>query len=254
MQGATETDICRSFNAVEVLKSAFAYGQKNKKPMMVFLLFAVVIALFSAGFGGVASWGFWPVFASFYILESIFFRFYFDKIPYFSSQPLLVSLVPSIKVIFIAVAFLWLLSMLPFVPLLLGVPYFEEYSNSLSYVDGYVEFLQIYMQDIPLIDVAISGILVLISPFMLFRPFLAWVAAVMGRRGSLRLAWKKSKGNYTSFLFLGFVLLLPVMVLYHVGANVSAAKLICDLLMIPFALFFNVVMAQLYGIFYAETI
>jgi len=254
MQVSMETEICRQFRAREVLKSAFLYAQKSKKPILVFMAFAVVISLFAAGFGGVASWGFWPVFVSFYILESIFFRFYFDKIPYFSSQPLLVSLVPSIKVIFIAVAFLWLLSMLPFAPLLLGIPCFEEYSNSLRYVDGYVEFLQVYMQDIPLIDVAISGILLLISPFMLFRPFLAWVAAVMGRRGSLRLAWKKSKGNYASFVFLGVVLLLPVMVLYHVGENVSAIKLICDLLMIPFVLFFNVVMAQLYSIFYAETI
>ena len=144
--------------------------------------------------------------------------------------------------------------MLPFIPLLLGLPYFEEYSNSLRYAYSYLEFLQMYMHDIPLVDVVISGILLLISPFMLFRPFLAWVAAIMGRRGSLRLAWKKSKGNYTSFVFLSFVLLLPVMVLYHVGENISDVKLICDLLMIPFALFFNVIMAQLYGIFYAETL
>ena len=254
MQVSSETEVCRQFGAGDVLKSALEYVQNNKKTMLVFLLFSVVIALFSAGFGGVASWGFWPVFASFYILESIFFRFYFDKVPYFCSRPLLVSLVPSIKVIFITVAFLWLFSMLPFVPLLLGMPYLEEYSNSLQYVDGYVEFLQVYMQDIPLIDVAISGVLLLISPFMLFRPFLAWVAAIMGRRGSLRLAWKKSRGNYFSFVCLGLFLFLPVIVLYHVGGNVVGLKLICDLLMIPFVLFFNVVMAQLYGIFYAETI
>ena len=254
MQDLTAKEEYNQLSALQILRQAREYIGKNKKPMCVFMCCSLIIALFAAGFGGVASWGFWPVLVSFYVLESIFFRFYFGKIPYFSSQPLLVSLVPSIKVIFIAVAFLWLLSMLPFVPLLLGVPYFEEYSYSLQYADGYLEFLQVYMHDIPLVDVAISGILLFISPFMLFRPFLAWVAAVMGRRGSLRLAWKKSKGNYTLFVFLGVVLLLPVMVLYHIGENFSVAKLVCDLLMIPFALFFNVVMAQLYSIFYAETI
>ena len=90
MQVSSETEVCRQFGAGDVLKSALEYVQNNKKTMLVFLLFSVVIALFSAGFGGVASWGFWPVFASFYILESIFFRFYFDKVPYFSSRPLYV--------------------------------------------------------------------------------------------------------------------------------------------------------------------
>ena len=254
MQVGAEIEICRQFTAGEILGEAFKYVAKNKRPMIVFALVAVVIALFSAGFGGVASWGFWPVFASFYVLESIFFRFYFDKVPYFSSRPLLVSLVPSVKVIFIAVAFGLLLSLLPFVPLLLGLPYFEEYSNSLKYADSYLEFLQVYMHDIPLVDVVISVILLLISPFILFRPFLAWVAAIMGRRGSLRLAWKKSKGNYGIFIFLGVVLWAPIIVLFHLGENISGIKLICDIFMIPFVLFFNVVMAQLYSIFYAETI
>ncbi len=254
MRNLTETEEWYQLSVKQILKQTIEYVRNNKKPMFVFMCCALIIALFSAGFGGVASWGFWPVFASFYVLESIFFRFYFGKIPYFSSRPLLVSLIPSIKVIFITVAFLLVLSLLPFIPLLVGLPCFEEYANSLKYADGYLEFLQLYMHDMPLVDIVISGILLLISPFMLFRPFLAWIAAIMGRRGSLRLAWKKSKGNYNLFVLLGIVLLVPVIMLYHIGENFSATKLFCDLLMIPFALFFNVVMAQLYSIFYAETI
>lgn len=254
MQDLTAKEEYNQLSALQILRQAREYISKNKKPMCVFMCCSLIIALFAVGFGGVASWGFWPVLVSFYVLESIFFRFYFGKIPYFSSRPLLVSLIPSIKVIFITVAFLLVLSLLPFIPLLVGLPCFEEYANSLKYADGYLEFLQLYMHDMPLVDMVISGILLLIYPFILFRPFLAWIAAIMGRRGSLRLAWKKSKGNYTLFVFLGVVLLLPVMVLYHIGENFSVTKLFCDLLMIPFALFFNVVMAQLYSIFYAETI
>ena len=78
MQISQETEIIRPIKANEVLKNAYKYIANNKKPMAVFVFFAIIIALFSAGFGGVASWGFWPVFVSFYGLESIFFRFYFN--------------------------------------------------------------------------------------------------------------------------------------------------------------------------------
>ena len=57
-------------------------------------------------------------------------------------RPIAVSLIPSVKVMFLAAVFAVLLSLLPFVPLLLGIPYFEEYMNSLAYADDYLSFLQ----------------------------------------------------------------------------------------------------------------
>jgi len=163
MQDLTAKEEYNQLSALQILRQAREYISKNKKPMCVFMCCSLIIALFAAGFGGVASWGFWPVLVSFYVLESIFFRFYFGKIPYFSSRPLLVSLIPSIKVIFITVAFLLVLSLLPFIPLLVGLPCFEEYANSLKYADGYLEFLQLYMHDMPLVDMVISGILLFVA-------------------------------------------------------------------------------------------
>jgi membrane protein len=242
----------RRISAEKVLRDALGYVRRQWKAMLLFTAAALGLILLSIKAGGIEGYGFWPALVALYLLESVFFRFYFAKRPYLQWRPIAVSLIPSVKVMFLAAVFAVLLSLLPFVPLLLGIPYFEEYMNSLAYADDYLSFLQRYMQDVPLVDVGLNAVLILVSPFILFRPMLAWIAAVMGRRGSLRLAWRKSKGNYRPFVLLGAALLIPLMILYHIGVSVPKVRFYTDLLSVPLMMYLNVVLAGIYDWFYQD--
>lgn len=143
----------RRISAEKVLRDALGYVRRQWKAMLLFTAAAWGLTLLSIKAGGIEGYGFWPVLVALYLLESVFFRFYFAKRPYLQWRPIAVSLIPSVKVMFLAAVFAVLLSLLPFVPLLLGIPYFEEYMNSLAYADDYLSFLQRYMQDVPLVDV-----------------------------------------------------------------------------------------------------
>ena len=242
----------KQISAEKVLRDSLRYMGRQWKVMLGFTVAAWFLALLSAQFGGIEGYGFWLVLIASYLLESVFFRFYFAKKPYLQWRPIAVSLLPSVKIMFLAAVFAIFLSLLPFIPLLLGIPYFEEYVSSLAYADDYLSFLQRYMQEMPLVDVGLSVVLILISPFILIRPMLAWIAAVMGRRGSLRLAWRKSKGNYRLFVLLGAVLLVPLVVLYHIGLLFPVARFGTDFLSALFMVYLNVVLAEIYACFYQD--
>ena len=235
-----------------LLCEAAEYVAQQWRVLSLFTLVAIVLHLLVMPLGGTDSYGFWAVLVALYLLESVFFRFYFEKRPYLQWRPIMRSLVPSVKVVFLAAMFALLLSLLPFIPLLLGIPYFEEYVSSVAYADDYLLFLQRYMQEVPLVDWGLNAILILIAPIILFRPMLAWIAAIMGRRGSLRVAWRMSRGNYGQFLSLSFVFLAPLMILYHIAEVVPELEIGADILSVVVAMFMNVVLAKIYKIFYQD--
>ena len=235
-----------------LLSETVDYVAQQWKIISLFTLVAIALNLLAVPLGGTESYGFGVVLVALYLLESVFFRFFFDKRPYLQLRSIMRSLVPSIKVVFLAVAFALLLSLLPFIPLLLGIPYFEEYVNSLAYADDYLLFLQRYMQEVPLVDWGLNVVLILIAPFILFRPMLAWIAAIMGRRGSLRVAWRMSRGNYVPFLSLSFIFLVPLMIFYHLKEVLPEFSIIPDILSVVLMMLLNVVLAKIYKIFYQD--
>lgn len=235
-----------------LLRESVEYVTQQWKVLGIFTLVAIVLNLLIGLLGGTESYVFGGLLVALYLLESVFFRFFFDKRPYLQWRPIMRSLVPSVKVVFLAAMFALTLSLLPFIPLLLGLPYFEEYTNSLAYADDYLLFLQRYMQEVPLVDWGLNAILILIAPIILFRPMLAWIAAIMGRRGSLRVAWRMSKGNYMSFLALSFIFLVPLMLLYHLKELMPELSILTDMLSVILMMFFNVVQAKIYKIFYQD--
>lgn len=236
----------------QLLAETFEYVRQQWKVLSVFTLVAVILNLLLMPLGGTESYGLGLILVALYLLESVFFRFFFGKHPYLQWRPIVRSLVPSMKVVFLAVIFALTLSLLPFIPLLLGLPYFEEYTNSLAYADDYLLFLQRYMQEVPLVDWGLNAILILIAPIILFRPMLAWIAAIMGRRGSLRVAWRMSKGNYMPFLGLSFIFLVPLMIFYHCKELWPEFGIIPDILSVVLMMFLNVVLAKIYKIFYQD--
>ncbi len=247
----SETDE-KQLEVRDLLRESAEYVAKQWKILSLFTIAAIILNLLIYPLGGTKSYGFGAVMIALYLLESAFFRFFFDKRPYLQWRPIMRSLAPSLKVVFLAAVFALLLSLLPFIPLLLGIPYFKEYTNSLAYADDYLLFLQRYMQEVPLVDWGLNAILILIAPIILFRPMLAWIAAIMGRRGSLRVAWRMSRGNYGQFLSLSFVFLAPLMILYHIAEVVPELEIGADILSVVVAMFMNVVLAKIYKIFYQD--
>lgn len=243
----------KKLRPMRILKeSAICFWQKRLE-MMLFsggnYLIAAAAVYLAGGWQGA---GIWPVLIVYYLFWSFFFRYYFAKKPYLDYKPLMTSLVPSVKIVFLTVIFSIILALLPFIPLFLGIPYFDNYINSLAYADDYTVFLQKYMQESPMVDIGLNLLLVLVMPFILYRPFLAWIAAILGRRGSLRVAWKKSKYNYWQFVLLGIIMNLPLIVLYHLGVMWPIVKIIGLVLAAPLLVYYNIVIARIYSFFYDE--
>ena len=82
-----------------------------------------------------------------YVLWGMYFRFYFNRKPYFDYKVLFNSLVPSTKIVVLTVVIGTLLIVLPILPLFI--------SKSPEFIDEYTMFLQG--------DVEKQGMLVLIA-------------------------------------------------------------------------------------------
>ena len=197
---------------------AKSYFVCNWKVMSVFAFLNFVLfgsaVYFLEGFQHGASL---VVLGALYLLWCVFFRLYFEKFPLFEFKPYMRSLIPSSKVLFLSVMVMMILLMLvPYVPFLLKL--FKSYGDVNDFhLDDYFFFLQKYMQDSHVLDVVLNVVLIFFMPLILYRPFLAWIAALLGRKGSLRLAWRKTKGNYWTFVVMALFMNLPFMLLYFLA-------------------------------------
>ena len=67
----------RRISAEKVLRDALGYVRRQWKAMLLFTAAALGLILLSIKAGGIEGYGFWPVLVALYLLESVFFRFYF---------------------------------------------------------------------------------------------------------------------------------------------------------------------------------
>lgn len=225
-----------------VLQSSWLYCIKNYKFCLAFgLLFYILMAL--------VVWGWqklwvWPVLTLFYIVWSAFFRCYFQKHPFLSLRALFDSLLPAIKIVLLIVMTASLLYVLP--TLLLFVNISPEFNAA------YAKFLQFDMDNYDLQFIAANVLFLIVSPWVAYRPFLAWISSLLGRSGLLRQAWNKTRGNYWRFLVLAVITELSLMILrrviFYLGGN--------DYITVAFAtlvlLYFNVAAAQVYKFFFMD--
>lgn len=196
---------------------------------------------------GIYSWkspAFWLLLIAGYVFWSYFFRFYFDRKPYLLLEPMLRSMVPSTKIVVLSTLLVTGLVVLPFAPLFLGL--------SGDYIDAYTHFLQKYMQETDYVDLFLNIILVVTSPLVFYRPFLAWISALLGRSGSLRSAWQKTKGNYWEFLVISIVINFSFMLVQQFAGLIQAPMAIACLVYAPFLVYVNIILAKLYEFFFIE--
>lgn len=244
------SDAVKKISLKKVFFASWEYLKSNWRIMGLFALANYILMITGVYvLGGTEHPLFLLLLVVMYIFWGAFFRFYFDKKPYLLLKPFVRSLVPSVKVIFATVVVVFGVLLLPYIPLLLGVISETEMQ---SYVDEYLFFLQKYMQDSHLLDIVLNLALVLIMPLILYRPLLAWVAALMGRRGSLRVAWSKTKGNYWQFVLMALLMNIPLIVVNYVAEISWVWEALCLLVSSLLLVYYNLVIARIYEFFYLE--
>lgn len=234
------------FPAWDCVLQAWNYVQTNKRVFGLFVLanFLLLICGFKL-LGGLGSiwFVFWCV--AYYWFTCFFFRFYFGRKPYFFSKKVVDSMVPSTKILFLTLALATVLAYLPFLPLFLGLPVdvLDEYA---------IGFIQQYVDENKIYDIAIQLVLLFMTPLIFYRPMFAWVSSVIGRSGSLRNAWRKTKGNYWRFWLVALVcnvLALVVSGFDLLLGNSSWIELGLGAILIMFG---NVYMAKSFDFFFLE--
>ena len=226
----------------DILKSALRYCGDNLAVMSWFTFFNGVMTV--AGYYIWKTPFIWLLLAAMYVFWVYFFRFYFKRRPYFDVQSLLYSLVPSTKIVVLTTLLALLMAVLPFVPLFLGF--------SQEFKDEYTLFLQRFMMDSDWIDLGLTLIVVVSSPFLIIRPYLAWISALIGRSGTLRSAWNRTRGNYWEFLLLGVMLGVMLTLFYHLGEAVPQLKTALQGAGVILAVFFNIILAKVYEFFFID--
>ena len=236
----------KKFPIRDCVVQTWNYVNVNKK---VFGLFSLAnFLLLSLGFkllGGMGS--IWFIFwcMVYYWFSCCFFRFYFGRKPYFLSKKVVDSLVPSTKILFLTLALATVLAYLPFLPLFLGLPIdvLEEYTFN---------FIQQYVDENKVYDWGMQIVLLFMSPLIFYRPMFAWISSVIGRSGSLRNAWRRTKGNYWRFWLVALVcnvLALLVSGLDLLLSNSGWLELSLGAFLIMFG---NVYMAKSFDFFFLE--
>ena len=177
-----------------LLAESFSYMRDNGREMT---LFAVVHMMFlTAAFELIDGWHdvfFLPWLAAYYLFWCFFFRFYFKRRPYLATLKLFDTLVPSTKILALTFLVVTALLMLPLIPPFFGV--------GSEWAEKYGIYLQRYMEDSRTVDGITVVIMTLTAPFVFYRPMMAWISSLIGRSGSLKSAFARTKGNYWRMTF-----------------------------------------------------
>ena len=236
-----ESDI-KKLPLKEVLVDSWKYCATHGK--VAFLLNAIVYAI---GALALFSWKhilFWPIMLAVYVLWGMYFRFYFNRRPYFDYKVLFNSLVPSTKIVVLTVVIGTILIVLPILPLFI--------SNSPEFIDEYTLFLQGDVENQGMLFLIANALFMLMSPVLAYRPFLAWISSLVGRSGSLRMAWKKTKGNYFEFLFIALITNLSIAFVRWLVMYLGGNDYITMLFVAPVFIYFNVLSAKTYEFFFLK--
>lgn len=229
--------------ALEILKqSVGAYIKSDYKKLSVFaainLLFLIVL-----GFGGVGTLWFLGWSAAYYLFNFVFFRSFFDRKPYLLTAKFFDTLLPAAKILFSIMLLLTVLAYLPYLPLLL--PGMSEHWKNLI-----TAFIGDFMGESNIYNIFISVVLLLCSPLVLYRPMLAWIAAVIGRSGSFKNVFKRTAGYFRLFLGIFAAFYLFAAGLQMIDAALHLHGYLFWPLLAPLTLLLNLVLAKTYELLF----
>ena len=237
------TDNNRKLPLMKILDASVDYCVENVKSVSAFVAVNLLFLLASLLLpGGYANPMFLVWLAVYYVFWCYFFRFYFNRKPYLMFKKICDSLVPSTKILFLTAVFALIFAAFPIVlPFLLPV----------EMVDAYTNFLRKYLNEL---DWVMLLILLLISPLILYRPFMAWISSVIGRSGQLKTAFARTEGNYWRFVAMGIVFNAIFIVFEYLNRIIEVPQILMMLVYAPLLVYFNVVIAKAYEFFFLEGI
>ncbi len=178
---------------------------------------------------------------SYYIYWNMFFRHILQRQPYFSLIRIFNGLVPVSKIMFINIAIYILLIIIPYIPLLMG------------FRDKYLEFFEAYMDIIELNNSLYSKVMfyilmLLISPYTIMRPYLAYISSIVGKSRSIMDAYKKTTGYYWRFVGCATIMSAIFVFSSHIDSmyNINITTYLMSFLLV----FYNVLFINMYKCFY----
>lgn len=229
---------------LSIFKRANIYCLNNWRLALVFSLIFYVIG--AGTVWGWQSWILWPLMVLMYIVWGSFFRVYFNRKPFLNWKLLFNSLVPSTKIVILTVLVATLLVLLPLVPLFINIS--PEFNQS------YAKFLQGDIEHNGMFILVANILFLLVSPYIAYRPFLAWISALLGRSGSLQQAWEKTKGNYFEFLVISIWTDCALSALRWGILELRGNDYITMAVAAPLIVYFNIISALAYEFFFLDKI
>lgn len=236
----------KKFPVTEIFFGSWDYCRDNYRSMLVFTIANwLLLVLGFKIMGGMGSLLFIVWCILYYLFWCYFFRFFYKRKPYLLTHKIFDSLIPSTKILFITLALATLLAYLPFIPLFLGLPadVMEEYAT---------DFIQEYMDKNKVYDLGMTIVLLLVSPLIFYRPLFAWISAVIGRSGSLRTAWRRTRGNYWAFVLVVFAFNAAAQLIQQADNLIKADDWLNFTLGSPLVVFCNVYIAKSYDFFFLD--
>ena len=225
-----------------ILKDSAVYCINNVRFCGMFGLIFYIL-----GAGAVMSWQSWlflPLMVLLYIAWGVFFRIYFERRPYFKWKSLFGSLLPSTKIVLLTVIVASLFVLLPLIPLFINI--------SPEFNANYTRFLQGDLEQNGVFMLITNILFLLISPIIAYRPFLAWISALIGRSGSLKHAWQRTTNNYINFLGISLITDFSLTILRTIIIELGGSDYITMIFAALLLVYFNVVSALTFEFFFLE--
>ena len=240
-------------SAKQILSETNAYIKANPRFIlcvavlnMVFMLLLKVIP------GGISNplCLIWIV--AYYIFWCFFYRYYYGLQPYFQSNSIYKSLAPSSKAMALMLLVVMIMAFLPVLPIFLGfnekyLDFYERYMASLEGMSTGGEWSLSWG------DIMVGfGIICLLSPFLLCKPYLAWISALRGRSASFRNVGDRTKGNYWTFVCISALLLYPEAIAMQLDKIWNLQNWLDYSVGTIIFIYSNIVFAKIYDWFYLK--
>jgi len=95
-------------------------------------------------------------------------------------------------------------------------------------------------------------IVIVVSPFIFYRPMMAWLSSVLGRSSQFRTAFARTRGNYWNMVAIGTVFNLTLALLGFTGREIGVGSWLLTIVGSPLVIYFNVLLAKIYEHFFLE--
>lgn len=175
---------------------------------------------------------------AYYVYWCIFIRYVLQHKPYFSLVRIFNGLIPASKIMFMNISIYLVIAITPFIPLFMGFRerYLEFFEKYMEYHDGLLGEILFYL------------CLILISPFTISRPYLAWISSLVSKSRWIIDSYKRTHHNYVNFVKLALIIAIILIASHYIDTFCHINTMIVIMSVLP--VYFNIVFINIYKVFY----